>query len=260
MVPSAFSNVLRRLLPFCLLGLLAGCPEPPDAVLAEKDETQFQRGLTYNAQGRYEEALRAFTRVIEKRAEAPESHLESGEILLSVMNDPIPAIYHFQRFLELEPNAAEADVIRQRIETAEKRFARQLPNQPFRNEMDRLDLMDLLEAMKQENLDLKKKLVTAEQRIKELRTELSELGGTPPPVEDTDPYIASARESAPGGPGDAPPAEEGETYTVQSGDTLSAISRQVYGTSARWMDIYQANRDRLSSPNSLSAGQVLRIP
>ena len=50
-------------------------------------------------------------------------------------------------------------------------------------------------------------------------------------------------------------------YTVQSGDSLSTISRKVYGTPSRWIDIYQANRDRLSSENALRVGQaLLRIP
>ncbi len=52
----------------------------------------------------------------------------------------------------------------------------------------------------------------------------------------------------------------GRTYTVQRGDTLGLISRKMYGTSSRYMDIYNANRDRLSSPNSVSVGQVLIIP
>ncbi|NNE98515.1 MAG: LysM peptidoglycan-binding domain-containing protein [Pyrinomonadaceae bacterium] len=50
------------------------------------------------------------------------------------------------------------------------------------------------------------------------------------------------------------------TYVVQRGDTLGIISRKVYGTSSRYMDIYNANRDKLSSPNNVSVGQVLVIP
>lgn len=49
-------------------------------------------------------------------------------------------------------------------------------------------------------------------------------------------------------------------YVVQPGDTLGAISRKVYGTSSRYMDIYNANRDKLSSPNSVAVGQRLVIP
>lgn len=50
------------------------------------------------------------------------------------------------------------------------------------------------------------------------------------------------------------------TYVVQVGDTLGTISRMFYGTSSRYMDIYEANRDQLSSPNSITVGQTLVIP
>ncbi|RCL31346.1 MAG: LysM peptidoglycan-binding domain-containing protein [Puniceicoccaceae bacterium] len=51
-----------------------------------------------------------------------------------------------------------------------------------------------------------------------------------------------------------------KSYVVKSGDTLSKISKQFYGTENRWNDIYQANRDRLSSARSLRVGQELLIP
>lgn len=50
------------------------------------------------------------------------------------------------------------------------------------------------------------------------------------------------------------------TYVVQPGDTLGKISRKVYGTSSRYMEIYNANRDVLRSPNSVEVGQRLVIP
>ena len=52
----------------------------------------------------------------------------------------------------------------------------------------------------------------------------------------------------------------GRTYVVQPGDTLGKISRRFYGTSRRYMDIYNANRDILRSPSSIEVGQTLRIP
>ncbi|MEN8662895.1 MAG: LysM peptidoglycan-binding domain-containing protein, partial [Lentimonas sp.] len=56
------------------------------------------------------------------------------------------------------------------------------------------------------------------------------------------------------------PASVPRTHTVQSGDTLSTISSRYYGTPSRWIDIYQANRDRLRSENALKVGQEIRIP
>ncbi len=49
-------------------------------------------------------------------------------------------------------------------------------------------------------------------------------------------------------------------YTVQRNDTLSGIAQRFYG-SIRFVDfLYESNRDRLSSPDSLRLGQVLVIP
>lgn len=53
---------------------------------------------------------------------------------------------------------------------------------------------------------------------------------------------------------------ESRSYTVRRGDTLGKISFRFYGTSRRYMDIYDANRDKLSSPSSIEVGQVLVIP
>ena len=36
-----------------------------------------------------------------------------------------------------------------------------------------------------------------------------------------------------------------QTYTVVSGDTLQKISQKVYGTSTRWKEIYNANKDTI---------------
>jgi nucleoid-associated protein YgaU len=55
-------------------------------------------------------------------------------------------------------------------------------------------------------------------------------------------------------------ASEGQTYTVQSGDTLSSIASRFYHDASAWRPIFEANRDRLNGPESLRTGMVLRIP
>jgi nucleoid-associated protein YgaU len=49
-------------------------------------------------------------------------------------------------------------------------------------------------------------------------------------------------------------------YTVQSGDSLSAIAQQWYGSGALWPRIFEANRHQISNPNLIFPGQVLRLP
>jgi LysM repeat protein len=58
----------------------------------------------------------------------------------------------------------------------------------------------------------------------------------------------------------AAPASSGKTYTVQPGDSLSKIAKQYYGDANAYNKIFEANRDKLSDPNKIQAGQVLNIP
>jgi len=51
-----------------------------------------------------------------------------------------------------------------------------------------------------------------------------------------------------------------EKYTVAKNDTLQKISKKFYGTTKRWMKLYEANKDVLRGPDKLYAGQVLNIP
>ncbi|MCK0096485.1 LysM peptidoglycan-binding domain-containing protein [Yoonia sp. F2084L] len=52
----------------------------------------------------------------------------------------------------------------------------------------------------------------------------------------------------------------GQTYTVASGDSLSAISKRAYGSTI-FDDLYNANRDVVgSNPNLIFVGQVLQVP
>ena len=53
---------------------------------------------------------------------------------------------------------------------------------------------------------------------------------------------------------------ESRTYTVQSGDTLGKIAREMYGNSSKYTAIFQANTPMLKDPNTIYPGQVLRIP
>lgn len=49
-------------------------------------------------------------------------------------------------------------------------------------------------------------------------------------------------------------------YTVQSGDTLSGISRKMYGSSNKYMKIFEANTPLLEDPDKIFPGQELVIP
>lgn len=53
---------------------------------------------------------------------------------------------------------------------------------------------------------------------------------------------------------------ESRTYTVQAGDTLSKIAKEMYGDAMKYPVIFEANRPMLKDPDHIYPGQVLRIP
>jgi nucleoid-associated protein YgaU len=60
----------------------------------------------------------------------------------------------------------------------------------------------------------------------------------------------------------APKTEEAkaEKYTVQSGDSLWAISERFYGNGNEWHKIYEANRGQIKDPDVIQPGWELSIP
>ncbi len=51
-----------------------------------------------------------------------------------------------------------------------------------------------------------------------------------------------------------------EFYTVQSGDSLSGIAKEVYGDAMKYPVIFEANKPMLSDPDKIYPGQMLIIP
>lgn len=253
---------------FCMASILTAllwvACQPAGEVVRETDERAFRRAKSLLREDRKDEALASFMAVIDARSNAAESHLEVGLLYLNHVRDPVASIYHFRRYLGLKPNGEHVDFVNELITTARKEFARSLPGEPFAPQVNRADLMSNMQRLRDENRQLK-------DQLSEVRTQLQLTQQTLQQVQeqaDVDvvspsgpvaPIIigSSARRSSETGSG----GESGARYyTVQAGDTLSRISREVYGTTGRWSEIFEANRDQLPSPNALQPGQRLRIP
>jgi nucleoid-associated protein YgaU len=59
----------------------------------------------------------------------------------------------------------------------------------------------------------------------------------------------------------SPSSSAGQTtYTVKPGDTLSKIAKDKLGNASAYMEIFNANKDQLSDPDTIKPGQVLTIP
>lgn len=55
-------------------------------------------------------------------------------------------------------------------------------------------------------------------------------------------------------------APKAATYTVKSGDCLWNIAKKYLGNGARYIEIYNLNKDKIKNPNLIYAGQVLTLP
>lgn len=234
-------SFLLRALGLCLF-LQFGCA-PAGSIIEEGDDPAFERGRSYLKVGREAEALDEFLSVTRRITQAPKSHLEAGRLLLTLSDrkDPVAAIYHFRRFLLLQPSARESPMVEQLIVTAEREIIRKLPGEPYENYLESIDLKDENDRLRREIADLQARL------------------GSPlaPVVPIPDEVVQSQANDAP--KAKTRPAYP-DSYVVQPGDSLYAISKKIYGDASHIDAIYSANRDSLKSKNSLKVGQTLRLP
>jgi tetratricopeptide (TPR) repeat protein len=155
---------VRRLLPLtaCALALMllfAGCDGPSRLDLPETDEPLYKRGQQFLRSQQNQLALESFLKLIDRRdGDAPESHFEAGRVYLTHLKDPYAAIYHFRRYLQLKPNNPQAPMVNQMIETAMKESLKGLPGTAMSAEVDRLDLLDMVQKLKGENAELRAQL------------------------------------------------------------------------------------------------------
>lgn len=95
-----------------------------------------------------------------------------------------------------------------------------------------------------------------------------------PPAADAVPETAIAEASAPEAMPEASPAEPADaaqvetapaapgfvTVTVQPGFTLWGIAQERYGDGVMYVQVFEANRDKIRDPNLIYPGQVFSVP
>lgn len=268
-----------RHLAFAALALaapLTGCDEAKVVGLGPVDESKdadFLEGRRLAQAGKSREALDMFTKVILSRREAPESHLEAGNLCLdSQVKDPLRAIFHFRQFLSLCPESIHARVVQERIRAAEKDFLKTLPFRALDGSADDrvATLQEQLKLVRSENDQLKVRLgaaLAASARPASLHAPAPSEDAPSSPVSpptvspvarvEQEPASPAAR---PAEPAKKPSAGGRRTHVIGKGESLAAISRKYYGTSSRWKDILNANRASIKNERDLKVGREVVIP
>ncbi|MDR1438108.1 MAG: LysM peptidoglycan-binding domain-containing protein [Puniceicoccales bacterium] len=217
-----------------------------------RKDGEFFAGRMHMQRGHPAQALQCFSRVSQRStAYGANAHFECGEIYLNHYNDPISAIYHYRKYLELQPNERESALVRQRIGTAEKAFLSRIPALRHYGGESHGELLHSLKLLQNENLRLRRQIATLKQKCKILSTENHINMSSIEEYDDIDGRNSKKVDVA---------SRFQSFYTVLQGDTLSSISEKIYGNSRHWKEIFDANVNSLPSPARLKIGQQLGIP
>ena len=147
------ASLFRCALAVLLCALVNGCVPASQSPLDEEKEPHFIEGkhaiITYDFAGAIEE----FKKAVKANPENASAHFELGWLYEEKEPNPAAAIYHYEQFLELRPNADTAEAVRQRIMNCKQDLAKgvlPLPSSPSVQH----DLEQLIQSNKQMRAEL----------------------------------------------------------------------------------------------------------
>ena len=240
-------SVINALIKGVFIALLfSGCGDSAGSL----DRSEEQHPLLRKAKAKLasqdtEAAIKLYYEVLDSNPTLARAHLELGLVFDEHKEDYIRSIYHYQRYLELRPNTEKSQLIEDAMRHARLAYAASLPNRPS-------------DAIK-EIASLQDEVANLQRRNRDMLVELERLKGRDVARIEPDAEVAVQKVDEPAPP---PPKKNDEPrfYVVKSGDTLTKISKRVYGSSNHYLKLYQANRKIMKSPQDLKIGQKLTIP
>ncbi len=219
---------------------LSGCGGLERGV--EDRDPNIKRARERRAAGDYADALIFYQKALDKRPGLARIHWEMASIYDQHLLDELRAIYHYQRYLELDPEAERRKLVEELIGAARMSYAASLPARPS-------EAIQELARLKAENKELRTMLDSSREEVARLNAAEQERAYQPAATAYVEP------------PKPAPPQPAAaDSYVVQSGDTLSRIAAKVYGDPNKWNVLFEANKHTLARPESVRVGQTLVVP
>jgi tetratricopeptide (TPR) repeat protein len=244
-----------------LAGGLCGCLPSASDPREEQNESHFKAGKSRVNSLDFHGAIESFERALEMNPRSASAHFELGWLFNEKEPDPAAAIYHYEKYLKLRPNADNAELVRQRINACKQDLAKAVMPLPVTP-----NLQLQFEQLADENKRLKEELAkwqayaTGQPRgaansnspVLILTRPGSISGGA---GVGTPGAVLTPERGATGGSIAPPSAPRTRTHTVKAGDSPYAIAKQ-YGVK---LDALMAANPKLD-PKRLKPGQVLNIP
>jgi tetratricopeptide (TPR) repeat protein len=267
--------VTRRFLPYAfavVFVLLTACERSaPVSDAAAEQEVNYLRAKKLYEQQDFPAAAEFYKKTLSANPDFAKAHLELGLLSDDKLGDPIAAIYHYRRYLELRPDSEKRQLVEDFIERAKFSLAAKLPQSPVVDVGELTRLQNEKVALLQENATLRSRVAELEKAATAAVTAIAEtptatVVSTPAPASVMTPSPAAATMVMAAAPvtafAEPSPGEavRAHTYVVQKGDTLQSLALRYYGTRSAWEKIYQANRSGLPSKDQLKVGQQLVIP
>jgi tetratricopeptide (TPR) repeat protein len=184
---------------FFVLLLLAVCGNgciPDDTRVDEEKDPHFQRGRDLASSQDFNGAVDEFEKALETNPHSAAAHFELGWLYDTKINDYAAAIYHYERYLRLQPNSQRTQSInvKERIRGCKRELADTefpLPdNQNLQREVDNLTADNL--ALRQQLDALRGQRQVAASTLTMAQPPAAALTYSPPPSIATPPP-ASAR-------------------------------------------------------------------
>jgi len=264
------------MLPFCALAAcFCGCSKSVAVLdLKERGMAALREASGRKTSGNMDGALNLYAEALDRNPKLGTAHLDMALIFHDHKKDYLRAIYHYERYLELRPKTEKKRIIEDRIRLAGQSYAAKIAaDGSALAEMRRLS--DAMAELKNENDALKNTIRQLTLNLEQAKAKPSAVETKPGkavfsvPIEDDSPARlqdvtpASRRSSA---------SEEAygsravikktgvQMYTVKNGDSLRSIAMELYRDAGKAEELFNANRDKLTSPDTLRVGQVLVVP
>src|SRR5262245_44775541 len=253
-----FSVFLTRAALALLVSIsLSGCLPSAQSRLDEEKEPHFLAGKTRVNAMDYQGALESFEKALEANPGSASAHFELGWLCDQKESEPAAAIYHYDRYLRLRPQAENAELVRARILACKQELARTVSlgpiNQTLQNELDRL---------RDDNQRLREQLEQCRTSATRLQAAAEPVGAaaaarpTPTRSAASPPSPTALAASATASSSASRNASTGSrTHTIKQGETLTAIAKR-YGLKVATLTAANPRLDE----RRLRIGQTLNVP
>jgi len=240
---------------------VSGCLPSGQRAADEQKEPHFLAGKARANALDYKGAMEAFDKTLEVNPRNGSAHFELALLCEREETDLAGAIYHFDRYLRLRPNAENADIVKDRLLRCKQLLASGvLPVSPTPN------MQRDLERLTAENRELKRQVEAWQAYYASHPQAVPSSAGTLAVSSSAGSSSASAPASQPTQPAQAATSSEADSsrqatvsaarkHTVRAGESPYSIAKR-YGV--KLDALLAANPD--VEPRRLKIGQLLNIP